>query len=180
MEIRQSTFDPNFWEVLSDGIVLQEIAVSFPLKNIPRYFANLEEINSWLEKTEYKRVKNAALYLVARRSYSKAMLFKKLKDKKFSQKQCLKVIGEFETLGYLSDHDYAQMLLEQKMRQGYGPRYIEQYFRTKGLDPKLVKITVVEEKQAMKKWEQKIRGKEPQKKIAFLLKKGFSFDAIRN
>lgn len=178
MEIRQSTFDPSFWEVLSEGVVIQEIPISFPLNEIPRHFENLQEITMWLEQKEYKLTKNAALRLLSRRSYSKAMLLKKLREKKFSEKQSLKVIIEFESLGYLSDNDYAQMLLEQKIRQGYGPRYIEQYFRQKGLDPKLIKISAQTQRDAMKKWEAKLRGKDFSRRKAFLLRKGFDFGII--
>lgn len=178
MELRQSTFDPNFWEVLSDDIVIKEIPIPFPLRGVPRFFANLEEIFYWLEQKEYKLIKNAALRLLARRSYTKAMLLKKLIEKKFSQEPCLKLISEFEKLGYLSDDDYAQAMLSQKIRQGYGPRYIEQYFRSKGLDPKLVKVDIHTQKQAMKKWEAKLQGKEPLKRKVFLLRKGFDFELI--
>lgn len=180
VEIRQSTFDPTFWEVLSEGTVIQEIPISFPLKGIPQHFANLSEITAWLEQKEYKLAKNAALRLLSLRSYSKAMLLKKLLEKKFSEKQSLKVINEFEKLGYLSDNDYAQMLLEQKIRQGYGPRYIEQYFRQKGLDPKLVRqrIDLKTQKESIQKWAQKIQNKDLSKKQAFLMRKGFDFEII--
>ncbi|HSX14255.1 MAG TPA: regulatory protein RecX [Chlamydiales bacterium] len=175
MELRQSTFDPKFWEVISNGIVIQEIAISFPLKDIPKQFASLEEIDSWLEKTESKKVKNYALWLLARRSYSKAMLLKKLREKKYSENRCQRVIEECENSGYLSDDNYAQMLLEQKIRQGYGPRYIEQYFRNKGIDAKLVrkKMDLKMQKEAVKKWAQKISSKDRMKAVAFLLRKGF-------
>jgi SOS response regulatory protein OraA/RecX len=179
MELRQSTFDTSFWEVISDGIVIKEIRVSIPFKGVPRFFASLEEITIWLEEKEYKIAKNYALWLLGRRSYSKAMLFKKLKEKRVSEPQSTRLIEEFEKLGYLSDNDYARAMREQKIRQGYGPRYIEQYFRSKGLDPKLAKTDEVSQKEALKKWETKLRGKDPAKRSAFLLRKGFDFEFIR-
>jgi regulatory protein len=181
MELRQSTFDPNFWEILSDGKIIQEIPISFPLSEIPTHFDSLQEIFSWLEQKETKLVKNAALNLLSRRSYTKAMLLKKLKEKKFSTSKCLQIIDECEKLGYLSDNDYAQRLLEQKIGQGYGPRYIEQYFRSKGLDPCFVRKNMdsSKQKELVKKWSKKMICKDQLKVKAYLLRKGFDFEIIR-
>lgn len=181
MEIRQSTFDPAYWEVLLDGVVIQEMKISFPLRGVPRDFVSLDAITTWLEETEYKLVKAAAYRLLARRSYSKAMLFRKLKEKKFSEKTYQKVIEEIEKLGYLSDSDFGYALVEQKIRQGYGPYYIERFLQEKGLDSSIVrqKMDAKTQKESIKKWALKLRGKDPAKMTAFLMRRGFDLEMIR-
>src|SRR5438552_2635735 len=84
MHIRKSSFDPTFWEVVVDEKIIQEIKIEFPIYDIPESFANLEAITVWLHETEYKRLRKAAFNLLARKSYSKALLLKKLREKKFS------------------------------------------------------------------------------------------------
>lgn len=177
MYIRRSAFDPRFWEVVENDVIIQELQIEFQIYETPESFIDLEAIITWLQETEYKYARKKAFSYLARKSYSKAMLLQKLREKKFSQKTCVEVIQEIEKLGYLSDEDFAKSFVEQKVRQGYGPHMIKRFLQEKGLDCKNVKM---DQKAAMQKWAQKLRGKDRSKKTAFLLRKGFDFELIRS
>lgn len=178
--LRRSAVDPEFLEIISEDVVIQEVRVPYAIR-LPASFSSLDEVFACLEEMERKLTKAAAYRLLARRSYSKMRLFQKLREKKFSEEQCRKVIEEIEQLGYLSDADFGEMAIRQKMAQGYGPQYIEQYLRTLGLDPRLARQVMDEEKQkeSLQKWALKLRGKEGSKRIAFLLRRGFDFRFIQ-
>ncbi len=179
--LRRSLVDPDFLEVVLDGSVVQEIKVPFAIRHIPSSFATQEDVEAWLRQTEYKLVKGYASWLLSRRSYSKASLQQKLQAKKFSSLMCSQVIEEFERLGYLSDSDFSEMIIRQKMNQGYGPYYIERYLKEKGLPHHLVREEMSEKKQkeAIKKWLLKMRGKDRMKIVAFLLRRGFDLSVIQ-
>lgn len=179
--LRRSIIDSHFLEILFGGAVIQEVKVPFAIRYIPSSFGTLEELNHWLEQTEDKLVKSAAYRFLSRRSYSKAILLQKLKEKKYSLSKCLKVVDELEKLGYLSDADYVEMLIRQKMRQGYGPLHIERALRENGLDASVVRerMDVQMQKEAVTKWFMKMRGKEKSKMIAFLLRRGFDYSVIQ-
>jgi SOS response regulatory protein OraA/RecX len=179
--LRRSLVDPDFLEVVLENSVIQELKISFAIRRIPPSFATLDEVAAWLKATEYKLVKSYVAYLLARRSYSKASLLQKLKAKKFSSPMCAQVINEFERLGYLSDEEFTEMAIRQKMSQGYGPYYIERYLRGKGLSSHLVRERMTEQnqKESLKKWLLKLRGKDRLKITAFLLRRGFDLSVIQ-
>lgn len=179
--LRRSAIDPDFLEIVLEGIAIQEIAVPFKIRYFPPSFDTEEEVRLWLAQMEEKLLKSSAYRLLARRSYSKTMLQQKLKEKRFSSSQIEKIVDEFEKLGYLSDADYAEMLIQQKMRQGYGPLHIERVFRDQGLDVCIVRKRMNQQmqKEAIKKWLVKLRGKDKSKQIAFLLRRGFDYSVIQ-
>ncbi len=179
--LRRSEFDPEFLEIILDHVIVQEVRFPCPIKNLERSFSSLEEIFAWLEKTEEKLAKAAAYRFLSRRSFSKETLFQKLREKKFSHPLCRKVVEEMEKMGIVSDADFGEAVLRQKMGQGYGPQYIERYFKQLGLDPKLVREKMDEkaQRELVQKWMLKLRDKEKSKKIAFLLRRGFDFGLIQ-
>jgi SOS response regulatory protein OraA/RecX len=180
--LRRSAVDPEFLEIVLEGVVIQEVRVLFQIPGSRVSFSCLDEVLVWLQETEYKLAKASAYRLLARRSYPKLTLLQKLREKKYSEIQCRKVIGEIEKLGYLSDEDYGEKAVSQKINQGYGPKHIERYLQGLGLNPRLAREKMDEEKQkeALKKWEHKLRGKEKKKRIAFLIRRGFDFSMIQN
>lgn len=179
--LRRSVVDPEFLEIILDGVVIHEVRVLIQIPKSHGLFSSLDEILTWLEEIEYKLVKASAYRLLARRSYPKLLLLQKLKEKKFSELQCRKVIGEIEKLGYLSDEDFGEMAVSQKINQGYGPLFIERYLQGLGLDPRLARqrMSAEKQKEAIKKWSFKLRGKEKKKRIAFLIRRGFDFSMIQ-
>lgn len=180
--LRRSSIDPEYLEIVFDHVVVQEVKVLFRLPRAEVSFLSVEEVLTWLGEIEVKLAKASAYRLLALRSYSKAMLLDKLKGKGFSLIPCLKVIGEIEQLGYLSDEEFGKRAVDQKIVQGYGPLYIEKYLQSKGLDPRLARQRMDREKQkqSLMKWARKLKGKEKSKMIAFLLRRGFDFSLIQN
>ena len=170
--LRRSQIDPDFLEVVQEEIVVQEIRFRLNLRNPPS-FATLNEIEIWLHEYEWKRAKGAAYRLIAGRSFSKAGLLQKLRAKKFSPAVCEKVVCELEKLGYLSDADFTEQLIAKKIRQGYGPRYIERVLQEQGLDASRLQMKQEAQAMAIRKWLAKKRG------IPFLLRKGFDFALIQ-
>ena len=175
--LKKSTFDPTYWEVLLNGEVIQEIKIVFPLKKVPPFFKALEEIEPWLFSEERKLAKAYAFRLLNMRSYSKKILFQKLEKKGFSENVSNELIIEIERLGFLPEKELAESIVRRKIQQGYGPRYIQQYLKEKGLDPTHLEI---DEEKALEKWIPKLKGKEKQKVIPFLIRKGFSLDKIHS
>lgn len=179
--LRKSAVDPEFFEVICEGAIVDEIKVPFTIRSLPSSFSSLEEIFVWLEKTEKRLAKNFAYCLLARKGYSQSALKKKLEMKKYSPRVSETIINELAELGYLSDESLAEAIVLQKLRQGYGPAYIRLYLQKKGLSPDLAREMIDEKAQiqAMKKWETKLKGKSREMKIAFLLRKGFDFSVLR-
>lgn len=180
--LQRSAIDPDFLEISLQGIVIQEVRVHFEIPKSQVSFSSLDEVLAWLGEIEYKQAKAYAYRLLSRRSYSKYILLKKLKEKKYGETKCQKVIGEIEQLGYLSDEDVGEMAVSQKIKQGYGPQYIERYLQELGLDPRLARqnMDVEKQREAIKKWDHKLHGKEKKKRIAFLIRRGFDFNVIQN
>jgi len=180
--LRKSLVDPEFFEILSNGIVVQEVKINFKIYRIPKTFPSVKEILSWLDETGAKLAKASAYRMLGRQSYSKASLLRKLTEKGFPLAVCQKIIEDLEKFGYLSDEDFAERVIQQKIRQGYGPFYIEQYIKQQGMNPNLVRKIIDEktQKKAIEKWTIKLKTKEKKKQIAFLLRKGFDFNICRN
>lgn len=178
--LRKSEIDSSFWEVVSNGTVVREIRITFALKRVPPFFKTLDEIDPWLEKEENRLIKSYAYWLLNQRSYSKKTLSQKLRLKGYSEDKSTKIIGEIESFGYLPDAELAESIVRSKLRQGYGPFYIKQVLKEKGLDSYPIQIDETALKAALQKWDTKLKGKEKPKAIAFLLRKGFSLETINS
>jgi SOS response regulatory protein OraA/RecX len=180
--LRKSAVDPEFFEILSNGVVVQEVKISFRLYRIPKNFDSVKEVLSWIDETGTKLAKASAYRMLGRKSYSKASLLRKLIEKGFPSTVCQKIIEDLEKFGYLSDNDFAERIILQKIRQGYGPYYIEQYIKQQGMNPSLVRKMINEktQKEALAKWTTKLKLKEKKKQIAFLVRKGFDFSVCRD
>ena len=174
--LKKSTVDPTYWEILFNGEVVQEIKILFPLKKIPSFFKTREEIEPWLFKEEKRLAKEYTYRLLNMRSYSKKLLRQKLEKKGFSEQVSIALISEIDRLGFFPEKELAEAIIRRKIQQGYGPSYIRQYLREKGLDSTLAEI---DEEKALQKWVPKFKGKDKQKVISFLMRKGFSLEKIR-
>lgn len=180
--LRRSAVDPEFFEILSNGVVVQEVKINFKLYRIPKNFTSVKEIMDWIDQTGAKLAKASAYRMLGRKSYSRASLLRKLIEKGFPQNVCQKVIEDLEKFGYLSDEDFAEGAIQQKIRQGYGPFYIEQYIKHQGMDPALVRKVMDEkaQKKALAKWVTKLKKKKKEKQISFLVRKGFDFSVCKD
>lgn len=179
--LRRSLFDPQFIEIIKDGCVVEERKASLAIKKLLQKFSSREELLLWLEEEENKQIKIAAYRMLGRKSYSKWAISQKLKEKGFSSGAIQKIIDELEKMGYLSDSDYTAMVISQKIRQGYGPAYIEKYLELKKLDASLVRIEMDygRQKEFIQKWLVKCRGKNRNQNFQFLVKRGFDLNVIK-
>jgi SOS response regulatory protein OraA/RecX len=152
---------------------VREIRVPFRVFKWPNEFDSLEQVEAFLEKEEARLAKAFALRALARKTYPKGVLLKKLKQKKYSQAVSEKLLVQLEGWGYLNDCGCAKSLIEQKIRQGYGPLWIERYLKQMDLDAGLVRQIYGEarERQAIEKLMSK------GKTIQQILRRGFSYDA---
>lgn len=138
-----------------------------------------------LSDEEYQElVEIAALstsyYLLNKRDYSKKELFQKLLLKYREKKIIEKVISLLEEKGYLDDMEYAKFYAKT---HSYGKVKLQYNLRLKGIDRSIIEEVLNENtedeiKELEKAWE-KLKGKEPQKKIASLLRKGYKYSDIK-
>ena len=73
------------------------------------YVLDDDELKELIEKSDYRRAKEKALYLISGRDYSKKQLMDKIK-KDSSEETAEEVCERMEELGLLSDQNYARRL----------------------------------------------------------------------
>lgn len=169
--LRRSTIDPSFYEIVEEGVVVQEIAIAFLIKNAPS-FDSVDEAIQWIRETEWKGAKNTAYRWLSARSYPKPVLKKKLRGKGFSSEVSDRVIADLERLGLLNDTEDLQRAAEKEFRKGYGPRYVAMKLNAMGLDGEKAAKMMDEKRQidAIRKW---LAKKDPKKAARALYRRGF-------
>ena len=81
--------------------------------------------------------KAAAADLIGKRAMSRASLERKLRDKGASEAEA-RYAGEWlEAIGALNDAEYAAILVRHYGQMGYGPRYVQEKLREKGVPREL-------------------------------------------
>ena len=81
--------------------------------------------------------KATAADLIGKRAMSRASLEKKLRDKGASEAEA-RYAGEWlEAIGALNDAEYAAILVRHYGQMGYGPRYVQEKLREKGVPREL-------------------------------------------
>ncbi|WP_320045745.1 RecX family transcriptional regulator [uncultured Ilyobacter sp.] len=134
---------------------------------------------------EYKRVVYLAAlsksyYLLSRRDHTSKELEKKLRMK-FREKEIIRrVISEIEGKGYIDDYSYARSFIEKSKD---GRKKIEYDLRARGIKSEVIREAFDEEGDKeipkIKKLLHKISGKPYDKKINYLLRKGFDYENIK-
>lgn len=139
-----------------------------------------------LSLEEYRRVIYLAslaksLFLLSRRDYSKKELLTKLKMK-FREYQILEeVVEKIEARGFINDLDYATSLIE---RSRESKRKLEYQLSMKGISRETIQKAFGEsehdEKEEIRKQIKKVDKREKDKQIAYLMRKGFKYEDIRD
>ncbi|MEK9786515.1 MAG: regulatory protein RecX [Gammaproteobacteria bacterium] len=80
------------------------------------------------------QVRDKALQLLTRREHSFAELRQKLLARDFSAELIEEVLDVLVQRGHLSDRRYAEALASHRAKNGYGPIYISQELREKGVN----------------------------------------------
>ncbi len=155
-------------------------------------FSSLKGLEEGFPAIEQRVLERYVQNLLNFNSYFTIEVKEKLERQQFTSKAIDKVLHIMTKYGYLDDDAYKKRLIRSYQSRGYGARLIEQKLRQK------LKRDLIEEpqeicsdekaKEMVKKWLKKrgvikdantpLEPKEKQKQIAFLLRKGFSYDIV--
>lgn len=139
-----------------------------------------------LSREEYRRVIYLAslaksLFLLSRRDYSRKEMLIKLKVK-FREYEILEeVVEKLEKRGYINDLDYARSLIE---RSHESKRKLEYQLSMKGIGREAIQEAFGEtdhdEMEEIRKQLKKVAKREKDKQIAYLMRKGFRYEDIKD
>lgn len=134
-------------------------------------------------------VKGAMIDLLSRRGYSRAQLSRKLHDKEYGEDEIVHALDEGEQNGWINDQEFALSLTRSRMNSGYGPAYISQYLKGKGVDSQIIKSVLDDEswdwwqgisRAFYKKYRQAPQDWPAKRKCqAYLYRRGFNGELIR-
>lgn len=139
----------------------------------------------------YKRCKNAAMYLLGMREYSRQELLNKLKRKDYVQDLDLeKLLDELEAGDYLNNERFVESFVRYRITRGQGAIKISNELRNRGICNSLIKRNLNNDKinwydlaaaQLEKKYGQSKSEdfKEKAKRMRFLSSRGFTSDVVR-
>lgn len=163
---------------LEDGQVIfltKEMITKFSLNN--KEHLNEEELYSII----YYRLKLSAYNMLLKRDYFKKELAIKLKAKLDFPNIIEDVIEYFSDKGYLNDFEKASSYA--KLHSNYGKNKLKYIFQQMGLDRELIHEIISEnteiELDNIKNLWLKLGKKEHDKKIASLMRKGFTYGDIK-
>jgi len=153
---------------------------SIPTDLINRYDLRKRESISTEEYYELieKLMLSAAYYYLARRDYSKKELSDKLYQRYGEKKIIEKIMIFLEAKGYIDDYEFARNYVENSRD---GIKKIEYSLMLKGIPSSVIRelLQSKDQKEAIIKAWEKLGSKEPEKKIASLMRKGFRYSDIR-
>lgn len=87
--------------------------------------------------------RNSALRALARREYSAAQLKAKLEQRGFSDDTADQALGQLAQAGWQSDARFAEMLVRNRIEQGYGPQRITHDLEQAGIPAAELKAAVL-------------------------------------
>ena len=148
-----------------------------------------EQLEALLQKSQYNRARERALYLLGMRDYACGELEKKLYTEA-SPEIAAAVVTRLQEVGLLDDERYARRLAHHLAEyKKYPRRRIEQELRHRGIDAAMAADAVAaldgdDLQQALalleKKYYNKLNTPEDRRRvIAALARRGFSYGAIR-
>ena len=95
-----------------------------------------------MNKDLAKKIRLAAMNLLARREHSQQELLRKLMLKSFSADDCLQIIAQLATEGLQADARFAEAYTNSRVSKGYGPQRINQELTQRGIAAELAKQTL--------------------------------------
>ena len=132
--------------------------------------------------------KAAAADLIGRRAMSRSALEKKLQEKGASQAEARYAAEWLEAIGALNDREYGAVLARHYGQMGYGPGYVREKLREKGVPRELWDGALDALPEAAEQIDRflasKLRGKRPderekQRLCGALSRRGFPWEEIR-
>lgn len=159
---------------------------------LPRHLATLEELSEWFQKEERRLVSQYVLKRITIKSYHSVELSRNLAERLVSEHNAKQVIREFQTLGYINDHDWLESFVKGQMTKKFGPRAILMKIRSKGIPTEDAAQFISRFDDAESRLERLISlistryrsrqladFQDRQKTIAALVRKGFQVEEIR-
>lgn len=87
-------------------------------------------------KNVRQRIYNTAVRMLAAREHSTSELKQKLTRKYKDSEAVSSVVEELLDQGLVDDNRFIKVLVHSRINKGYGPFYIQQEMRSKGVDPR--------------------------------------------
>ncbi len=149
-----------------------------------------EDLKELKAESDYLRAKSRALWYLDRGDYTEKAMYQKLTRAGFSQKASAKVIGRFVELGIIDDRRYAERFCERCLEHNISKREALHKMYEKGVPYDLAKEMLenseADEETQIKnllcgKYASKLNRENGKQKVyAALVRKGFSYSAIRS
>lgn len=149
-----------------------------------------ERLQELIYDSEYRRAKSRALWYLDRADRTEKGLYRKLCEAGFDKKVSAAVVARFVEVGLLDDRRFAENFAERCKDANISPRETVRKLYEKGIPYDMAKETVSETEtdeetqiRALieKKYARKLELENGAEKVyAALIRKGFSFSAVRN
>ena len=149
----------------------------------------IEDVDALSFESDYRRAKSRAVWYLDRNDHTEKALYDKLVRAGFAKEACAKVIARYVEVGLLDDRRYAENYAERLMEANVSKREAVAKMLGKGVPYDLAKEVLEEtdsDEQTQiknlldKKYRQKLTAeKGAQKVFAALVRKGFSYGAVR-
>ena len=140
------------------------------------------------EAAGVSNTKATAADLIGKRAMSRASLERKLREKGASQAEA-RYAGEWlEAIGAINDADYAALLVRHYGQKGYGPRYVQEKLREKGVPRELWEDALEQLPEAAEQIDRfltaKLQGRDPdqreKKRLSdALLRRGYGWGDVK-
>ena len=147
------------------------------------------DLSEYIAESHYIRAKSRALWLLDRYQYTERRLYEKLKTAGFPDTACKKAIDRLKELGLIDDSSLAVRYAEDLSRRGISKRAAYQKLLAKGFSRDTVNSAIqdteFDEQGQIKeiirsKYAKKICDGEVDKVYSALIRKGFSYGAVRD
>lgn len=143
-----------------------------------------------IRRSDFVRAKERALWYLDRTDHSERALYDKLTKAGFAKESCAAVLAWLKEYGMIDDRRYAEHLAQRYSEANVSQREAYQKLLVKGIPRELAREATQEtefDEQAQiravieKKYRNKLGDRESVQKVyAALIRKGFSFGAVRN
>lgn len=132
------------------------------------------------ERVVYMAALSKGYFLLSRRDYTSKELEKKLCLKLPEKRIVRKAVDEIEKKGYIDDYSYAKAFV---LKSRDGERKIRYELQMRGVDSDIIEEVFggIEESEVfkIKKLLPKISSKPQDKKISYLLRRGFGYENVK-
>jgi regulatory protein len=149
-----------------------------------------DTLNQHLKESDYVRAKARGMWFLDRSDYSEKTLYQKIVAGGISNAAATRAVARLKELGLVDDEKLASRLAEQMANANISKREAYAKLYNKGISPDIIKSTLEETNfdelsQVLavieKKYKNKISDKESiQKTYAALVRKGFSYQSVRD